>query len=158
MKMENILKKILKSLTAVIFINLITFCSYLLLLFTNILKNYELDENYEKNLPIFVFFFIFSLLITFLISIFIKLEKETVVLFLSENFFLGILSVVFIPAINFNCFGLLTILEYFKYVLLENNNENDFILKILTVILSTFMYYIVIKLGNKLHYIVDRPN
>ncbi len=53
------LKQVCKATLLVFAANILTYCSYLLLMISGIIKYYELAEDYLENLPIYLFFSFF---------------------------------------------------------------------------------------------------
>lgn len=143
------MKEIIKSTVVSIVVNIATYSIYLVLMFFNIIHCYELTENYSGNLPIYIFFFAFPLVLMVLISLFIKFEKVHIITITIETFVLGIFSMIFsFELLNLNCSGVFVILQHIQYNIIQNNNEINVSLKIFSPILSAILYYCSIRFGN----------
>lgn len=145
------LKQVCKATLLVFAANILTYCSYLLLMISGIIKYYELAEDYLENLPIYLFFFIFPIIVTVFINLYFKAEKVYLLTSIIEVFLLGILSMVFnIDLLNMNCSGIFAILQYIQYSFFKNTAGANILLKSVSPFLSAFFYYCSIVLGNKL--------
>lgn len=144
------LKRLFKTTLIVLIINLSTYFMYLILRILGLLRYYEFEEEYANNLPVSIFFFTFSIIITSVIFIFINKEKISPVIFLAEMFILGIMSTFLsVDLLNINCSGLNEILQAIQYNILHNKAEIDIFFKSISPVLSTFIYYLTINIGNK---------
>lgn len=144
-------KEIFKSIIAILTVNIITYCVYLILLLSGLIQYYELSEMYTENLPVSIFYFAFSLIVILLISSSKKKSRLYNILFLAEMLILGILSMIFsFHLLNINCFGIYDVLQYFCYIILEIKIDITVLLKCISPVLSSAFYYLVLKVGDKI--------
>lgn len=145
------IKQIFKATITIFAINVLTYCVYLILRIFDFIYYYELAEDYEENLPIFILFFIVPLILSFLLHLFIKSDKIYLITFIIEIFILGVFSIIFsYEILNTNCCGIFTILKYIQIRIFQNTDEASILLKCVSPILSAFLYYSSIKIGNSL--------
>ena len=143
------LKNIFKTTIIVVAISILTYSLCLVMVILNVLKFYELEEDYENNFLLYIFCFVISLLITFVFGLFLKLEKIEMIIVSSEMLLFNAASIIFsIQFLSANCFGFFTILKYIKYCIIKSDSTNNVLMKIISVILSTFLSLVVMKLGN----------
>lgn len=143
------LKKLFKTTIIVLIINLSTYCAYLIFRILGLIRYYEFTENYADNLPVSIFFFVFSIIITSVIFEFVKKHQISPILFLAEMFVFGILSTFLsVDLLNINCSGLNEILQAVQYNILHIKAETDIFFKLVSPILSTFIYYQIMNISN----------
>ena len=145
------IKKIIKYTVIVLSVNIITYAVFMSLMLLDIVSYYELSEDYESNLPIFILYFILPLFIILFVSLFVKEFKLFNITVLIEVFIFGVICMAFsFGIINLNCIGIFTILERVNYKIIHGNQSITVLIKVISPCISTFFYWIAISLG---HYI-----
>ncbi len=150
------IKKIINYTVIVLIVNIITYAVFISLRLLDIVSYYELSEDYESNLPIFILYFILPLFIILFVSLFVKEFKLFNITVLIEVFIFGVICMAFsFGIINLNCIGIFTILERVNYKIIHGNQSITVLIKVISPCISAFFYWIAISLG---HYISHREH
>lgn len=135
-------KEILKATAAVIAVNILTYLAYLLLLFSGALDNYELEEDWAGNMPIYLFFFCFSFFAAVVCGWVVKFERVHYITFAAETLVLSL------AGLSTNWWGAMVLLQYVGVKTSFSPFTNDISVSIISALVSTALMLLAVIGGS----------